>query len=293
MLNTPQFRITAAGLLLCGLMAGPAMAENTLEETRPLKHDARLSISNVAGEVLVRGWDKEQMELQAVTGRAFEELKITGDANDLRIEVKIPKDARNVDGTDLRLSVPHSVKLYVSAVSADVITNELSGPQELKTVSGDATVNGHSQKLRIKTVSGDIQLTAPSESTELGSVSGDINAEGLLGKLSAETVSGSIRTQVLKATEIRAKAVSGDLDLRLELQADADVRAESLSGDINLWLPKDSDTRIEMSTFSGDLDTELGPGVRGDRKSHEFTLGKGNGRVQLSTFSGDAELHQQ
>ena len=105
------------GLLALGsLLTGTVLAnERLIEEQRTLKHDARLTISNVAGEIRVTGWDKPLMDLRAVPGLAFEDLRITGDADDLRVEVKVPKKSRNVDGTELQLSVPHSVKLIVDA----------------------------------------------------------------------------------------------------------------------------------------------------------------------------------
>lgn len=283
---------SALGLLaLGGLLTGTALANDRLiEEQRALNHDARLIISNVAGEIRVTGWDKPLMDLRAVPGLAFEDLQITGDANDLRVEVKVPKKARNVDGTELELSVPHSVKLIVDAVSADVIVRELSGPLELKTVSGDVSSHAHSRQVRIKTVSGDIVLEAPSERTELGSVSGDIEARGLLGELDAETVSGSVDLQMVEVRRLTGKAVSGDLELRVDRLKDARIKAETLSGDVQLWLPKDSNADIEMGTFSGDLSSALGPSVKRGAANHEFILGKGGSRIDLNSFSGDVEL---
>lgn len=289
-LNTPKICLLA----LASLLAGPALAEDrTIEEQRALNHDARLTISNVAGEVRVTGWDQPKMQLRALPGMAFEELKITGNADDLRVEVKVPKKSRNVDGTELQLSVPHSVHLIVDTVSADVIVRELSGPLELKTVSGEVLSQGHSQRARIKTVSGDIVLEAPSARTELGSVSGDIEARGLLGELDAETVSGSVDVQMVQVRRLSAKAVSGDLALRLDRLEEARIKAETLSGDVELWLPEDSDAEVEMGTFSGDLATELGPTPRRGAANHTFTLGQGGSRLDLNSFSGDVDLRSR
>ena len=283
------------GLLALGsLLTGTVLAnERLIEEQRTLKHDARLTISNVAGEIRVTGWDKPLMDLRAVPGLAFEDLRITGDADDLRVEVKVPKKSRNVDGTELQLSVPHSVKLIVDAVSADVIVRELSGPLELKTVSGEITSHTKSRQVRIKTVSGDIVLEAPSERTELGSVSGDIEARGLLGELDAETVSGSVDLQMVDVRRLNAKAVSGDLDLRVDQLSDARIKAETLSGDVQLWLPDDSHADVELNTFSGDLSSALGPSIRRGAANHAFILGKGGNRIDLNSFSGDVDLRSR
>lgn len=286
--HTP-FRAPLAALLLAS-SALAAAGGPPIEERRPLAADGKLSIHNVAGEILVRGWDRDEVYLLAQPGDSFERLEITGDREHLTIRVRVDDDDDNIDETDLTLQIPHAAALSVNAVSGDIEAAGLSGPLDLQTVSGDVELAGESPRLKVHTVSGDIEVSAPSSDTDLTSVSGDIRARRLNGRLVAETVSGSVDAAVEAAEIVEAQSVSGDIDLVLELVGNADVSAQTLSGDVRLHLPLSSSVRAAMKTFSGDLRTKgfERPG-RGETR-HRFSVNGGRASVDLNSFSGDVEV---
>ena len=72
-----------------------------VDEHRPLKANAQVEVSNVAGRIEVQTWDKNELHLTGTLSEEVEKLEITGDASHLRIEVKLPKRTRNVEDTIL------------------------------------------------------------------------------------------------------------------------------------------------------------------------------------------------
>ena len=279
------------------LLAAPAWGtdERPVDERRPLKADARVSVKNVAGLNQVEAWDKNELHLTGELAPEVEKLEITGNESSLRIVVRVPKHTRNVTQTRLSLRVPAGISLEAEGVSADVTVKGLRGPVEVESVSGDVRLDVASTRVKAESVSGDVTVQAPASDVRAASVSGDVTLRGVRGEVRGESVSGDVR--VFAGAELRKldlESVSGDLEIEIEaeLAADCDVSAETLSGSIVLAVPRLPGGDVEMQTFSGDLSSAWSPAPgRGAREfRHE---GGGKGRVKLHSFSGDVELKKK
>jgi DUF4097 and DUF4098 domain-containing protein YvlB len=282
----------SAALLLGALLAVPAWAggERPIDERRPLKADARVSVENVAGLVEVEAWDRNELHLTGTLAADVEELAISGSESKLRIEVRLPKASRKVGPTTLRLKVPAGVAFEANAVSADVRVRGLRGALDVDSVSGDVTIDAESKRIEVGTVSGDVTVRAPAEDTRVASVSGDVSVHGVRGDVRGKSVSGDVQLSGGALRRLELETVSGDLDIDAELAADCEVSAQTLSGHVRLTLPRLPDGRLDMKTFSGDLTSAFAPSVRGKEFRHE---GKGRASVKLSSFSGDIELKKK
>ncbi len=205
----------------------PSFADEPIDESRPLNIDAAVSVKNTAGVIQVQTWDKKMLSLTGRLGDGVEKLIIEGDAARLRIEVKLPRNAHNVEDTELLLRVPAGVSLDLDSVSADIDVQGIQGPVKANTVSGEFTLKGGSQRVQAKSVSGDMRVQAPSRESELKSVSGDLAASGFMGELNAETVSGGVRVEGTGFSRLKLKSVSGDLDVLASLTESARVDLET------------------------------------------------------------------
>lgn len=283
---------TCSFALLLGLLAAPAWAGDgrPVDERRPLKPDARISVDNVAGLIEVEAWDRNELHLTGELDAEVKELVISGNESKLEIKVKLPKINRNVGPTTLRLKVPAGVSFEADAVSADVRVRGLRGTLDVDSVSGDVTIDAESKRISAGTVSGDVTVRAPAEDTRVASVSGDITVRGVRGDVRGESVSGDLTLSGGALRKLDLETVSGDLEVDAELAADCEVSVETLSGSVTLTVPKLPDVEVDMETFSGDLTSAFAPGVRGKEIHHE---GSGRGRVKLSSFSGDIELKKR
>jgi DUF4097 and DUF4098 domain-containing protein YvlB len=279
-----------AALLWCGLAAA-ADEGRPIDERRPLKPDARVSVHNVAGLIEVQAWDKNELHLTGTLADEVEELEITGDAASLDIEVRLPRHTRHTGSSDLRLKVPAGTRLEAEAVSADVTVRGLKGEVQAQSVSGDVTLDVGSAKVKAESVSGDVEVRAPAASASVQSVSGDVTISAR-GAVHGESVSGDVEVHARDVRELSVNSVSGDLILDLELAKGADVEAETLSGNVELILPGPPDATLEMETFSGSLRSTFSPGPGRGAKAYRHE-GSGRGRVELHSHSGDIELKKR
>jgi DUF4097 and DUF4098 domain-containing protein YvlB len=274
------------------LLAVPAAWSGTpINEHRLLNANARLSVNNIAGNIDVQAWDKNEMSLTGELGDGVEKLEISGDASALSVVVKMPKHSRNTEDSLLQLRVPAGVSVDVQGVSADIRVQGLRGAVSVNSVSGEVNLDVGSARVDAQTVSGDLHLRAPSGATKVGTVSGDLSVEDIRGDLNAESVSGDIKVSGGPFSGLKLNSVSGDVQIDGSLSDKAAVTVESLSGNIRLILPANASASLVMKTFSGDLASDFG-GVSGDSKRVETQIGDGKGKITLSSFSGDVGLRR-
>src|SRR5256885_894295 len=156
-----SFSFLAAAVLLA--VSLPSFADEPIDESRQLNIDAAISVKNTAGVIQVQTWDKKMLSLTGRLGDGVEKLIIEGDAARLRIEVKLPRNAHNVEDTELLLRVPAGVSLDLDSVSADVEVQGTRGPIKVNSVSGGIKLLVGSPAIQAQTVSGDLRLEAPAQ----------------------------------------------------------------------------------------------------------------------------------
>jgi DUF4097 and DUF4098 domain-containing protein YvlB len=268
-----------------------------------------VEIVNTAGSVVVTGWDRDEIRITGTLGAGTEELAVEGGRERTRIRVVLPRNGRNVKGSDLEIRVPAGKDVTVRTVSADVGIRGIEGAAAAQTTSGDVEIEGRPREVRASSTSGDVEVEVPATGrVRVSSTSGDVRVGGSVREnVSAESVSGDV---VVRAAtpEVRAKAVSGDLllsgvdgrvsastvsgdaeirdsriqygsfetvsgNLRLqgELVRGAALDLQSHSGDVELILPADLSSEVEAKTFSGEILSDFGGEVR---RTSRYTPGR-------------------
>jgi len=285
--------------LLALLASTPALAGQPIDERRDLAADGTVSVVNVAGDITVTTWDRNEVHLTGQLGDESE-LDISESGRGLRFEVK-PKNGhnfgRNHEESTLELVVPESASLAISGVSSDIeISGSKAASVTAETVSGDVEVEARAGRVDLKSVSGDIDFRGASSRTNAESVSGDIDLSGVDGELEVSVVSGDVDLDGGAFDRGRFEAVSGTLELSLAIRPAGSVSVESMSGDVVVSLPKDADVEIRAQSFSGDIRSRFGspqksrhgPGTR-----LETTAGSGGASLSAESFSGDVEISQK
>lgn len=287
-------------LVSLSLAAAPVLADTPIHQSHALAPDAELSVSNVAGAVIVHTWNKHQVDITGSLGRNAK-LKISGDANDLEIKVKGPDDSgwssdNDMGPTTLTLMVPKSVNLDLDVVSATIKADGLAGGTfEADSVSGNVTVNAQSPDVEIQSVSGDVKLTGSADKVEVTSVSGDMHIAHATHEAATQSVSGDIHLTGGPFKEASMESVSGDIYLDGSLTDDAEAKLHSMSGDIHLTLTRKPQAELHATTFSGDIQSPWGKvnePTYGPGSSLDTRIGDGDGSITLKTFSGDVVIRQ-
>ncbi|HYG05489.1 MAG TPA: DUF4097 family beta strand repeat-containing protein [Stenotrophomonas sp.] len=279
------------------VQAAPAHAQSAVNERHTLASGGRVELDNVAGQVRVRGWDRNEVTLTGQLGEG-QRLDVQSSANRVQLRVVYPQNGRNSHGTELELRVPRGAQLQAQTVSADLDVDDVDLERlQAQTVSGELRAQGKARESQLSTVSGGLQVQLATQRLRANTVSGRLRAgQGARGDIGLETVSGSIGLEAGQLSRLRAETVSGDMDLGIAaLAPGGSVELQSVSGDIGVRLPRDISARLRVETFSGDIDSDAGEVERpryGPGSSLDVRLGSGNGDVSIDSHSGGVRVRR-
>ncbi len=281
--------------IACLVVLVPTMvvAGESVDERWDIDTKAMISIDNTAGEVTVRGWDKNEVHLTGELGDSVDQMEVDASHSALSITV-VNRNKRNVDETELHLMVPEKANIDVSVVSANIEVSGLENDRlTISSVSGDVEVEVTSQRVAVESVSGDIEFSGHTPRMSAETVSGDIRLAGVSGEMTATTVSGDMEIQAARVDGAKLETVSGDITASGELSGNARLSAESMSGDVVIVLPETQPGFFRAQSFSGRIYTDFGSveeTKHGPGSHLKYRSGNGGPEVRVESFSGNIKL---
>ncbi|MEI7037548.1 DUF4097 family beta strand repeat-containing protein [Fulvimonas yonginensis] len=293
--------------LLLSLCIGQALADTPINLHHPAAADARISVSNVKGQVTITAWDRNEVQVTGTLGDGAAPLAIEGDNGDLEIKVK-PQGNRSgnwfnwggdnaMGPTTLDLRVPRRATLDVSVVSAPLGIDGMDGGGiSINTVSGRVRVNARTPDLSVESVSGTVEQAGRAERADLQTVSGDILAPALGSNAELQTVSGRIQADGGPWQKFNLSTVSGDVQIGGGPARNGSMEIDSMSGDVQIQVPADLSASIHASSFSGDLRSDFGQVTEhehGPGSELNAEVGGSQGRIHVETFSGDLRIRRK
>lgn len=289
-MHTSLRLIAALGLLL----PLAVQAATRVDERAPLGTGGRVELSNIAGKVSVRGWDRNEV---ALSGSMADGLTLKQDrsTNRVRWEVVYPRNSNN-GGATLELRVPRAVEVQLGTVSADIDVADVDLRRlQANAVSGSVSAAGRSGETTLSTVSGGIRSQVQTARLDLRAVSGSVQAAGgVSGEVAVETVSGSIKVDAGRVQRLAAEAVSGSLNIAASgVAPGGKVTLQTVSGSIGLQLPRSVSAQLSVKTFSGDIQSDAGTVERpryGPGRTLDTKLGGGDGDIAINAHSGNVRV---
>ena len=292
----PLVRLVLAIAALLGASAA-SEAGTPISKSAPADPSGSVEVSNISGSVTVTGWDGNQVEVTGTLGDGTERLDFITQDKVTRIKVILPKNAHNVDDTDIVVRVPAGSNLSVNTISADIRAQDVAGAQRLQSVAGNIRTVAGSEDVECKSVSGDVTIDGSGKQSlvTITTVSGDVTALKVAGEVNASTVSGDLVLGLGSTERSRLRSTSGDMTLAMRLAGDGRFDAETISGDVRLNLVGSVEAEYDLSTFSGDIHNCFGPEPVSTSeftpgKELRFTEGSGSARVRIKSLNGDIRL---
>lgn len=281
-----------AGILLA-ITPLTALAGQSVDESWELDAKASISIENIAGEIVIQAWDREEARLTGELGDSVDELEI--DASNSRLQVSVKnRNQRNVDSTRLKLMVPEKARIDASGVSADITVSGMDNEKISATsVSGDVEVEASSEWVSIESVSGNVEFGGRTERISAESVSGDIDLSGISGEVTASTVSGDMELQAGAIGSAKLETVSGDIVASGEISDNGRLSADSMSGDVTIKLPADQAGLFKAESFSGRISTDFGSvdhAKHGPGSHLKHMSGNSGAEIRVESFSGNIRI---
>jgi DUF4097 and DUF4098 domain-containing protein YvlB len=286
--------VTVAAALLLAHSAG---AED-IEKSAQADPRGEVVISNVAGEVQVTGWDRNEVHVSADLSDGVQRLDFKTSGARTTIEVVLPKGRSFQGSSDLRVQVPRNSSLAITTVSADQTIKDVRGMQRLQAVSGMIQTELWNEDLEIQSVSGDVNVRGRDGKGTLraNTVSGGMRLDDIGPEMELGSVTGDMQVRVEELSRARIKTTNGNLELRTaKLSDDARIEAEAINGDLRFRFRGALNAEFDIETFNGEIDNCFGPKPRRSREygpgnELRFKEGSGDGRVRIKALNGTVEV---
>ncbi len=260
------------------------------QRTYRLAENSKVGIKNVAGDVLVKGYDGTDIQVVAYKeGRDRDRLTIEDFSNggSVDVRVKYPQDCNCEASIRFEVQVPRALYYNYDALS---------------TVAGNIKIEEITGMIRADNVSGAILLKNVSGTMYASSFSGDVVIER--GIETASRANGRWRRGYRRylpgdqsAGSVLAKSISGNVRVTLIQLANSSLNQmefSSLSGSVDVKMPDSLGADVEMTTLIGKLETNfpltvikseigLGGSARG-------RVGDGSRKLKIASTSGNVSL---
>jgi len=223
------------------------------QRSLPLEPGGKISLENINGDIEIRGWEENRVELFVEEirripysrtirfyGMGYSEPKIDFEKLDEdSIAIRIHSSGRDEEASlfNCRLNVPHSVNL-----------------EDIRNRKGNIFIS-------------DLYGRAAMDLEE-----GDLRVENFSGSLRASLITGSAQVELL--------------DLRNE----DEVRISTNEGDITLYLQPEVKANLEASASSGDISSDFDLNQPLPAQKISAQIGEEGASISLSSLKGNISL---
>jgi DUF4097 and DUF4098 domain-containing protein YvlB len=266
------------------------------DQTVDVAKGTRLVLSNNAGEVVVRSWERDQVRIQATHGARE---TITAETTDmtLRIRTQRASGSRGPGGlVDYQITVPRWMPVNLSGTYLDATIEGTTAEVTVETVHGNARVSGGNGAVSLRSVEGVITVDKASGRVQATTVNEGIRITNVSGEITAETTNGNIFIDNATTSNLEAFTVNGEVTFNGTIRDNGAYRLGTHNGDIRVGLGGANNATVFVRTFQGDFRADFpvqlpeGQNPRSGSKRFNFTLGSGSARIELQSFGGDIDL---
>ncbi len=240
--------------------------------TIPITSQTHLILESVAGDLVLKGWGREDMQLNGDN-----ELFSMEDDSD-RIQVNCR--------ADLSLTVPHQLNVTLHNLGGDGSLSNLTGDLEIGKVGGDLSLRDVNQA-RIEGIAGDLLAKHIRGDLTIRNLGGDCVVSDLDQQLSTKGTGGD-----LLVSEVGGgidAAASGDIHARFSPVPWQTYALES-QGDMYIQVPSDCHATFLIHSQQESITLQIGDDAkRIQGKETTFEVGEGGPQIQLSA-AGEVTL---
>ena len=271
---------------------GPEISPRTNQE-QPVTKGTRLVLTNNAGEVVVRSWDRDVVKIEA-THNERDSIDVQTADQTLRIRSRSTRGPSSL--VDYRLTVPRWMPVNLSGSYLEASIEGTTAEVTVETVHGNVRVVGGSGAIAVRSVMGTITVDKASGRVQATTVNEGIRMTNVTGDMSAETTNGDIVVENAQTSNLEVSTVNGDVTFNGTVRDNGAYRFTTHSGDVRVGLGGAANATVFVRTFQGDFSSDLpielpeGQSKDSGSKRFNFTLGTGSARIEVQSFNGDIHL---
>jgi DUF4097 and DUF4098 domain-containing protein YvlB len=267
------------------------MAVTVTDQTVAVQKGTRLDVSNLAGEVAVKVWDKDAVRVE-VNHSERESIDIR------QAEQVVAIRSHQVRGAprslDYAITVPRWMAISINGTYTDATLDGVGGDVTVETTRGDINVTGGSGVILLKSVSGDITVAKAKGRIDVRSVNESMTLSDITGDVAAETTNGSIILDRIDSSNVDLYTVNGNISYDGPIHDKGVYRLTTHNGMIGMAVPEHVNAMLLVRTYNGSFRSTF-PVKQDDqnpRKRFTLTLGTGSARVELESFGGTIALRR-
>jgi hypothetical protein len=268
-------RPTTKLLALLLLTIPPSVsAQVEIDRRRPAPPKGEVLIENAFGSIVVRGWERSEVEVKGTLAAGAEGFDLDGDKQGVSIDVAVPDSWFHAPGEDaafrtvLEVSVPAGSNVSVESVNAAIDVAGVAGEVHVSSVNGSVKIAGPTRGVEVETMTGAVEVKAGAAPMRVHTISGKIDLAGVAGEVGVESVSGPVEVTGT-VTQLEIESTSGSVLFRGSLTKTGSVRIETFSSPVRLVLPRAAKAEFDLTSFSGKIASDFCAGTPVTRERFE------------------------
>ena len=256
-----------------------------------------IDIDYLSGDVMLIGTDSDVVTVKETSVKQLDDKrKVHTWVDGTTLYVRYCASAKGLDLNNLnkKLEIEIPADCQLEKLKVDVSSGDFTGKEfEANGVmvyasSGDVEVTCGAKDIELKTSSGDITLNqhGESDSIKLHASSGHVTANvETAGKFDGDVSSGKIMIQGHFIKELESDVSSGEGEYRFDVTPEKS-RIHHSSGRVTIFLPENADLTGEFHLSSGKLSYDLAFAKNGDR----YVCGNGANQMKVDVSSGNVDV---
>ena len=261
------------------------------DQTVPVTRGARLTIDNFAGEVLIRGWDRDSLRVQA---RHASRARVNVRTIATGVRLSASAERGPVGSVDYEINAPVWMPIKIDGQFNFVTIAGTQAEVSVENIRGDINVKGGNGVLA-KSIEGEVVVEDARGKINISSVNRGVALHGASGEVTAETVNGPIALSRIEASSVEAGTINGDITYEGGAVPTGRYRFTTHNGSIIVGVPESASATFAVRTYQGNFNSNLpvkGEGNVRDGRRVLFTLGNGTAEFELESFSGNIRLRK-
>lgn len=284
--------MTILPLLGLSALLGFAPTDVPVDTVVSVPPDRTVVLENFSGRILVGTWERQEVRVRG-EGDARRPIRVSAGEGGLRIR-GAGRGGHPIRGT-VRLTIPERQPLEIQGRRLEARVEGTRGRLRIGSLHGSIELEGVSGDVEARTVHGTVRARDVDGRIALHSTDDDVAVVGGAGRITAGTVDGDVTLEEVRASEVRASSVDGDVRFSGALAGGGTYRLSTHDGDLTVTLDEPIDARVAVSTFDGAFSADFPVTLErfsGGREMR-FTLGAGSAELTLEAFDGDIRLRRR
>ncbi|MCD6420157.1 MAG: DUF4097 family beta strand repeat protein [Synergistetes bacterium] len=263
--------------------------------------NSNLSLSNIAGDIIINSWDQSLLKIIAIK-HSWGESKRVAREKVKKIEIKVNQQEDSVkiltifpeieEGVKVqgyvsyRLFVPKEISLNIQTESGNTFVRDIYRNVAVKATTGSILVRNIAGSVDTTSTVGNIEISNVRENVNVVATSGRVIVNNISGNIDIETSSGEVRVSnieqnVMVTTEqgnIIINNIQGNVDAK---SSTGDVSIDTIASNVNVIVEYGN---ILLDNIQGSITTRFNRGSLNIVNKHAPM-------IHASTTSGDINLN--